>query len=87
MKKLEFYSARYCGKCRALKRRLSDLEQELSKIKIVIVDIDIDRVKSRANFVDGVPTLIYYKDEKEVSRVSGSIFEEDILNLIAEEKI
>ena len=87
MKKLEFYTARYCGKCRAIKRRLNDLHQELSDIQIIFHDIDIERTLAKKNKIDGVPTLIYYDDDLEISRMSGSIYEEDILRLIAEEKV
>ena len=49
MKKLEFYTARYCGKCRAIKRRLNDLHQELSDIQIIFHDIDIERTLAKKN--------------------------------------
>ena len=86
MKKIEFYTARYCGKCRALKRRFIDLKEQLLDVDLIFRDIDIERSKAKAEKVDGVPTLIYYIDEVEVNRMSGSIYEEDIINLIAEEK-
>ena len=83
MKKIEFYTARYCGKCRALKRRINDLSDELKAIEIEFVDIDICKEKVKKNNVDGVPTLILYIDGLEAKRVSGSIYEEDLLNFIA----
>ena len=83
MKKIEFYTARYCGKCRALKRRINDLSEELKTIEIEFVDIDICKEKVKKNNVDGVPTLILYIDGLEAKRVSGSIYEEDLLNFIA----
>jgi thiol-disulfide isomerase/thioredoxin len=83
MKKIEFYTARYCGKCRALKRRINDLSDELKAIEIEFVDIDICKVKVKKNNVDGFPTLILYIDGLEEKRVSGSIYEEDLLNFIA----
>ncbi len=86
MKKIEFFTARYCGKCRALKRRFIDLKDQLTDIDLVFRDIDIERSRARADKVDGVPTLIYYIDEVEVNRLSGSIYEEDIINLITEER-
>ncbi|MGD9761397.1 MAG: thioredoxin family protein [Candidatus Izemoplasmatales bacterium] len=86
MKKIEFFTARYCGKCRALKRRFIDLKDQLTDIDLVFRDIDIERSRARADKVDGVPTLIYYIDGVEVNRLSGSIYEEDIINLITEER-
>jgi len=83
MKKIEFYTARYCGKCRALKRRINDLSEELKAIEIEYIDIDICKDKVKKNKVDGVPTLILYIGGEEVRRASGSMYEEDLLNFIA----
>jgi thioredoxin 1 len=85
MKEFEVYTARYCGTCRALKRRLSDLKDHLSDLKITYRDIDVERDKARRNLIDGVPTLIVYQEGVEVERISGSIYEEDILRLIGKE--
>lgn len=85
MKKIEFFTARYCGKCRALKRRLIDLKDSLTDVEIVFRDIDIERDLAKIKKIDGVPTLIYYLDSAEISRISGSIYEEDILKLVDKE--
>ncbi|MFA7075700.1 MAG: thioredoxin family protein [Candidatus Izemoplasmatales bacterium] len=86
MKKIEFYTARYCGKCRAIKRRLIELKEELKDIDIIFHDIDIERAKARKEKIDGVPTLIFYLSGREIDRMSGTILTEDILNLIKKER-
>ncbi|HQN74893.1 MAG TPA: thioredoxin family protein [Bacillota bacterium] len=86
MKKIEFFTARYCGKCRALKRRLIDLKNLLTDVEIVFRDIDIERDLAKMKKIDGVPTLIYYLDSEEIRRISGSIYEEDILKLVDKER-
>lgn len=85
MKKIEFFTARYCGKCRALKRRLIDLKDSLTDVEIIFRDIDIERDLAKIKKIDGVPTLIYYLDSKEIRRISGSTYEEDILKLVDKE--
>lgn len=82
MKKFEIFTARYCGKCRALKRRLIELKDELTEVEIIFRDIDIERSRAKQLNLDGIPTLIYYIDEEEVSRTEGSILEEDIRNIL-----
>lgn len=84
MKRIDFYTARYCGTCRGVKRRLNDLKSSLSGIEVNYIDIDIDKLKFKKNEVDGVPTLIYYVDNLEVNRMSGSLSEEDLLKLMEE---
>ncbi|MDD3711908.1 MAG: thioredoxin family protein [Candidatus Izemoplasmatales bacterium] len=85
MKKIEFFTARYCGKCRALKRRLIDLKDSLTDVEIVFRDIDIERDLAKIQKIDGVPTLVYYLDSQEIGRISGSIYAEDILKLVDKE--
>ncbi len=85
MKEFEIFTARYCGTCRALKRRISDLKPSLSEIKITYRDIDVERDKVRSKKIDGVPTLVLYQNGLEIERISGSINEKDILRLIGKE--
>lgn len=82
MKKFEIFTARYCGKCRALKRRLIELKDELTEVDIVFRDIDIERSRAKGLKINGVPTLIYYINEEEVSRTEGSILEDDIRKIL-----
>ena len=84
MKRIDFYTARYCGTCRGVKRRLKELSANFSGVNINYLDIDVDKQEFRKNDVDGVPTLIYYIDDSEVRRMSGSLSEEDVLKLIEE---
>ena len=82
MKKFEIVTARYCGKCRALKRRLIELKDELVEVEIIFRDIDIERSKAKSMHIEGVPTLIYYLDDKEISRTDGTILEDDIRTIL-----
>lgn len=82
MKKFEIFTARYCGKCRALKRRLIELKDELNDVSIIFRDIDVERSRAKQLKINGVPTLIYYINEEEVSRTEGSILEDDIRKIL-----
>jgi thiol-disulfide isomerase/thioredoxin len=82
MKKFEIYTARYCGTCRGLKRRLSDIKDQLASVEIIYRDIDVERAKARSLKLDVVPTLIYYNNDVEIKRLEGLILEADILELI-----
>lgn len=82
MKKIEIYTARYCGTCRGLKKRLIKLKDYLSEVEIVFHDIDVERNKAKKKQIENIPTLIYYLEAQEISRLDGYISEEDILGLI-----
>ncbi|MFA7560984.1 MAG: thioredoxin family protein [Candidatus Izemoplasmatales bacterium] len=86
MKKLEIYIARYCGTCRGLKKRIINIKESLIEVEIIFRDIDIERDKVRKNNIENVPTIIFYIDNQEVSRLDGYISEEDILHLLDEAK-
>jgi len=86
MKKFEIYTARYCGFCRGLKRRLADLKTELDSVEIIYCDVDIERIKARSLKVETIPTLIYYVDDVERKRLDGLILEADIMELLNKEK-
>ncbi len=80
------FCARYCGKCRALTRRLNELKPELEDI--IITNYDVEKVAETIDeyFLEGIPTLIYFEDDQEVRRLLGSIYPEDIRGLINERK-
>lgn len=68
---VDFY-ADWCGPCRMLTPVLEDVLKELSG-KVKIAKIDIDKAQNVAsNFqVTSIPTLILFKDGKEVGRLVG----------------
>lgn len=68
---VDFY-ADWCGPCRMLTPVLEQVSQEV-KGKATFVKIDIDsEQKTAAQFqITSVPTLILFKDGKEVNRLIG----------------
>jgi thioredoxin 1 len=66
------FTATWCGPCKMLAPRLKelkDLHQEA--IKIVKIDVDKNQALSQEMNIQGVPTLIFYKDGKQIWRESG----------------
>ena len=68
---VDFY-ATWCGPCKTLTPILESAAKELSgEAKIVKVDIDKNMDAARKYNVRSVPTLILFKEGKEVWRQSG----------------
>lgn len=74
------FSATWCGPCRMMEPVLKELS---SKIKILKVDIDELEVLTRKLGIMSVPTIIIYKDGKEVKKVVGYHSLEEMESVIA----
>ena len=81
-KEFKVFCARYCGKCRALTRRFNALEGQLEGYIVTNIDVEKEPNTVDEYFLEGIPTLIYLEDDKEITRMVGSIYEEDILALV-----
>jgi thioredoxin len=86
---VDFY-ATWCGTCRALAPRVDKLAGEFSgQIKFVKVNTDDAPVVAHRFGIEGLPTLLFFKDGKVVDGFAGLPTEDFLrarLNLLAETK-
>ncbi len=75
---VDFY-ATWCVPCKKLSPMLDELAGPLSR-RIKFVKIDIDQASALADRlkIDGVPTVLLFKNGKEVDRVLGLMPEKDL---------
>ncbi len=68
---VDFY-ADWCGPCRTMTPILEQVAKEMQG-KVTVVKVDVDQAQSVAGTyqVNSIPTLILFKDGKEVGRVVG----------------
>lgn len=77
------FFAEWCGPCRMLAPVLDKLSTEYAaKSKIVKVDIDEEVNLAQEFKVQSIPTLILFKDGKEVERVVGFQSEDALKQLL-----
>lgn len=63
--------ASWCGPCQRQGKILEDLSRMDPSLRIVKVDVDKAESLSRTYRIESIPTLIIFKDGKQVDRWSG----------------
>ncbi len=77
------FFADWCGPCKMLAPILKDVKEELGDaIKIVKIDVDKNQSIAAKYQVRGVPTMLLFKDGKQVWRQSGILQKKDIIQII-----
>ncbi|MEK7354953.1 MAG: thioredoxin [Bdellovibrionota bacterium] len=75
--------AEWCGPCKALAPKLEEIAGELAgKAKIVKVDVDANPDSAAKYGVRGIPTLVLFKDGKEVGRLVGNQPKDAIVTML-----
>ena len=79
---IDFY-ADWCGPCKMMSPVLKQVKDNL-KDRVSIIKIDVDKNQELASKyqVRGVPTLILFKNGKQLWRQSGVLQKDEIINII-----
>jgi thioredoxin 1 len=77
MRKILYFTAAWCGPCKALSPIMDSLQGQINFDKI---DVDSNTELSAQYGVRGVPSLILLEDGNEVGRLVGIQSKESIMN-------
>lgn len=81
------FFADWCGPCKMLAPILRQVKDELGDdIKIVKIDVDKNQPLASKYLVRGVPTMLLFKNGKQVWRQSGVLQKNDIISVIKSHK-
>ncbi|MFN8252900.1 MAG: thioredoxin [Ferruginibacter sp.] len=77
------FTAAWCGPCKMMAPVLKDVKHELGDAATIIkVDVDQSPEAAQAYQVQGVPTLILFKEGKILWRQSGVVPKNNLINVI-----
>jgi thioredoxin 1 len=79
---VDFY-ADWCGPCRAIAPIVEEIAHELSdRLKVVKLDVDQNPQTAMQYGVQSIPTLIIFKNGKEVERLIGYMSKAKLMSKI-----
>ena len=77
------FFADWCGPCKSLAPILKNVKSDLgNSIKVIKIDVDKNQALAAKYQVRGVPTMILFKNGKQVWRQSGVVPKHDLLQII-----
>ncbi|WP_179335206.1 thioredoxin [Winogradskyella costae] len=77
------FFADWCGPCKMLSPILKQVKEEMGEgISIIKIDVDKNQELASKYQVRGVPTMLLFKNGKQVWRQSGVLQKDDIINVI-----
>ncbi len=77
------FSATWCGPCKTMVPILNEVKKQLKdQVKIIKIDVDKNQSTATSFQVQGVPTLILFKNGKQVWRQSGVVPANQLVQLV-----
>ncbi|MFT4261562.1 MAG: thioredoxin [Candidatus Woesearchaeota archaeon] len=76
--------AEWCGPCKMLGPIYNELSTEMDGIKFAKVNVDENQELSAKAAVRGIPTMVLYRDGKEISRIVGFLPKDQLKSKIEE---
>ena len=81
MKTLKYFSATWCGPCKAFKPVMNEIASEGHLVEFI--DVDKEENKAQNYGIRSVPTVVIEQGGQEVSRFTGALSKQLVLERLA----
>ena len=78
------FFANWCGPCKTMAPILEEVSEESDNFKVAKIDIDKQRDLALDYEIEFIPTMILFKNGKEIDRLQGVVSKQAILEKIEE---
>ena len=78
---IDFY-ADWCGPCKIISPIVEQLSKEIKDVKFGKLDVDTENEVAQEYDVMSIPTLIFFKNGKQVERIVGAMSKEELESVI-----
>jgi len=82
MIKIEYYTAAWCGPCKAFSPVWDNFVSKNPQIAFEKIDVDLNRDKIMQKSIQSVPTLLFYKNGELKKIHTGTLTEHNLQNLV-----
>lgn len=83
IKIIDFY-APWCAPCKMMAKTLEEFQASHPDVKIEKINVDEDVEAAQEYEIRSIPTLIFFKDDQQASRMTGASGMQKILDIIKE---
>ena len=80
------FFATWCGPCKMLSPIVEDVSNEIDDVKFIKVDVDQASDVAASFGIMSIPTLMIFKDGKQVSKHTGFISKSELIDFINDNK-
>jgi thioredoxin 1 len=67
------FFATWCGSCKVLDKTINNISPDYPSVNFINIDADEQPILCKSYKIKNIPTIIIFKDDKEIYRLVGNV--------------